>query len=151
MAARIIASFLGTGLLLGRARGSDAGSGTVGALVAAAIALWIGTVAGWVWVLVGSVLLTAAGLWAAGRVAAGDAGWIVIDEAAGAFVSLIGITQLPAAVAAFVVFRLADIFKSAAPGVRAAEGLPGAAGIMMDDLVAAVYGLAVGHLIQALY
>jgi phosphatidylglycerophosphatase A len=80
----------------------------------------------------------------------GDAGWIVIDEATGAFVSLIGIMSWPAALAAFAVFRLADIAKTWFPGVAAAERMPGAAGVITDDLVAGLYGLAAGHIMQAL-
>jgi phosphatidylglycerophosphatase A len=149
--ARLVASFFGTGWLLGRIRGADTGSGTVGALVAAIIAFWIGSRAHWVWVAVGAVAILGAGLWAARAVDSGDAGWIVIDEAAGAFISLIGVVAVPAGLAAFVVFRLADIFKRRFPGVFAAEGLPGATGVMMDDVVAGLYGLAVGHLIQWVY
>jgi len=48
--------------------------------------------------------------------------------------------------AAFVVFRMADIFKI--PGVKQAERLPGAVGVTADDLVAGLYGLLVGHLVQ---
>jgi phosphatidylglycerophosphatase A len=149
--ASLVASFFGTGRILGWIRGEDIGSGTVGGLAASILALWIGTQSHWVWVAVGALVLFGAGLWAAGAVDSGDAGWIVIDEATGAFVALIGVTAIPAAVAAFVVFRLADIAKRRFPGVDAAEGLPGAPGIMMDDVVAGLYGLAVGHIVQWLY
>ena len=44
---------------------------------------------------------------------------------------------------AVVVARLADIFK-VLPGVAAAERLPGAWGVAMDDVVAGVYGLGAG-------
>ena len=111
--ASLIASFLGTGWILGRVRGSDAGSGTVGAAFAALVAIWAGRTGGWPWVLAGAVGLLAAGLWSTRQIVGevGDAGWIVIDEATGAFIALIGVTLLPAAIAAFVVFRLADIAK----------------------------------------
>jgi phosphatidylglycerophosphatase A len=66
-------------------------------------------------------------------------------------VALVGVTAIPAAVAAFVVFRVADIAKRRFPGVDAAERLPGSPGIMMDDVVAGFYGLAVGHIVQWLY
>jgi phosphatidylglycerophosphatase A len=146
-----VASFFGTGLLLGRIRGSDIGSGTVGGLVAAAFAYWLGSSLHWTWVAIGALALYAIGLWAASAVESGDAGWIVIDEAAGSFVALIGVTALPAAIVAFLVFRLADIAKRRFPGVAQAEELPGATGIMMDDVVAGLYGLAFGHLVQWLY
>jgi phosphatidylglycerophosphatase A len=149
---RLVASFLGTGLVLGRVRGSDSGSGTLGGAVAAVAAFAIGSAWGWPWVAVGAAVLAVAGWWSAGRLhhETGDAGWIVVDEAAGAFLSLVGLATWPAALVAFVVFRFADIAKSWFPGVAAGERLPGASGIMADDLVAGLYGLVVGHVVQAL-
>jgi phosphatidylglycerophosphatase A len=101
--------------------------------------------------VVGAVILTLAGLWSTRRLATdvGDAGWIVIDEAAGTFVATIGLLGWPA-VAAFGVFRIADIAKSRLTGVVQAEMLPGAMGITADDLVAGLYGLVVGHLATAI-
>lgn len=144
---RFVASFFGSGLLLGRLRGSNAGSGTVGALFALPFSLWVGSSLGWWAQLVGAVVLTLAALWSARPLApdVGDASWIVIDEAAGAFVATIGLLGWPALIA-FVVFRIADILKSKLTGVVQAESLPGALGITADDLVAGLYGLAVGHL-----
>jgi phosphatidylglycerophosphatase A len=93
------------------------------------------------------VILTLAALWSTRPLApdVGDASWIVIDEAAGAFVATIGLLGWPALIA-FVVFRIADILKSRLTGVVQAESLPGALGITADDLVAGLYGLAAGHL-----
>ena len=144
---RLVASFFGSGLLLGRLRGSNAGSGTVGALFALPFSLWAGSSLGWPAQLVGAVILTLAALWSTRPLApdVGDASWIVIDEAAGAFVATIGLLGWPALIA-FGVFRIADIFKSRLTGVVQAESLPGALGITADDLVAGLYGLAVGHL-----
>jgi phosphatidylglycerophosphatase A len=149
---RLIASFLGTGLVLGRVRGSDSGSGTIAASVALIAAVGIEQLWGWMGVVAVGLLLTVAGIWAVSRLVGetGDAGWIVVDEAAGMFLAVIGLTAWPALVTAFVVFRLADIVKSGFPGVRAGERLPGACGVMADDLVAALYGLAAGHAVQAL-
>lgn len=149
---RLIASFLGAGLILGRMRESDLGSGTVGAGFAGLAAFGLGQITGWPWVAVGALVLTLLGLWSTAVLAVevGDAGWIVIDEAAGMFLALIGVVTWPAALAAFVVFRLADIFKNWFPGVTAAEHLDGSWGIMGDDLVAGMYGLITGHLIQRL-
>ena len=145
---RVVASWFGTGLLLRNLRGSDAGSGTVASVVAFAISVWIGLEYGWVFQAGITVLLVGVSIWAARRFEdEGDAGWIVIDEAAGTFLATIGLGVGPALVA-FVVFRLADIFK--VPGVKQAERLPGAVGVTADDLVAGLYGLAVGHGVQAL-
>jgi phosphatidylglycerophosphatase A len=148
---RLVASWFGTGLILGRLRGSDLGSGTVGALVALPIALIIGELWGWQAQLLGALVVTAASVWSARPFAhsEGDAGWICVDEAAGAFVAVIGLPFWPFAVIAWVVFRAADIFKNLAPGVAEAERLSGAVGITADDVVAGIYGLVVGHTLWA--
>lgn len=147
--ARLIASFFGTGLILRRVRGDDMGSGTVGALLALGIAVLLGEVGLWAQIA-GAVAVTAASLVSVRRFAAeeGDPGWVVVDEAAGAMVATLGLA-LPAAVAAWLVFRTADIFKGAFPGVSQAEGLPGSLGVTADDLVAGLYGLTAGWLIQS--
>ena len=150
--ARLVASFFGSGLILGRVRGNDIGSGTIGGLFGAAAALLIGRTAGWQWVLVGTALCVVAGMAAIRALYPryGDAGWIVVDEAAGSFLALIGVTSYPAALVAFGVFRLADIFKRVFPGVARAEDIPGPIGVMADDIVAGLYGLLAGHIVQRL-
>ena len=154
---RLVASWFGTGLILGKIRGSDSGSGTVGALFALVLALWLGTVGVWAQIL-GFVIVTVASVVSARPFAApsdhttnkdGDPGWVVIDEAAGTLLATIGL-GLPGALVAWVVFRLADIFKTAFPGVAAAERLPGSIGITADDLVAGFYGLTAGWIVQLL-
>lgn len=146
--ARLIASFFGTGLILGRLRASDSGSGTLGALVALPMSVALGISLGWPSQLLAVAAIVAVGLWTTRAFANdGDPGWIVIDEVAGVFVATVGLGIGPA-VAAFVVFRVADIIKKPFPGVSEAEQLPGQWGIMGDDLVAAVYGLAAGHLVK---
>jgi phosphatidylglycerophosphatase A len=149
---RLVASFFGSGLLLRRIRGSDAGSGTLGALLALPFSLWAGSRLGWAAQLGGAIVLTLAALWSTRPLAneVGDAGWIVIDEAAGSFIATIGLLGWPAIIA-FVVFRIADIAKSRLTGVVQAESLPGAIGITADDVVAGVYGLAIGHLAAATF
>jgi phosphatidylglycerophosphatase A len=146
---RVVASFFGSGLVLRRITGGDAGSGTVAALVAIPFSLWAGSRLGWQAQLVGAVLLTLASLWSTRPLAieVGDAGWIVIDEAAGVFIATVGLLGWPAVVG-FVVFRIADITKRPFPGVHQADRLPGALGITLDDTVAGLYGLAVGHLLR---
>ena len=145
---RLVASWFGTGLILRNIRGSDAGSGTVGSVVALVVSLWLGLEYGWIAQAVATAILLVASVWASGRFEEeGDAGWIVVDEAAGTFLATIGLTLWPA-LAAFAVFRVADILK--VPGVKQAESLPGAYGVTADDLVAGLYGLAAGHAVQAL-
>jgi phosphatidylglycerophosphatase A len=147
---RITASLFGAGLILRRVRGSDAGSGTIGGLVALPFALLVGETWGWPGQLVATVLVTAAAIWASAGVVSseGDAGWIVIDEAAGVFVATIGLLGW-AAVVGFVFFRIVDIFKRPFPGVSQADSLPGATGIVLDDLVAGAWALAMAHLVNA--
>ncbi len=146
--ARLIASFFGTGIILGRLRGSDSGSGTLGALVALPMSVALRETLGWPSQLAAAAVITVVGLWATqGFAKDGDPGWIVIDEVAGVLVATIGLAIGPA-IAAFVVFRIADIAKSRFPGVSQAEELPGAWGIMGDDLVAGIYSLIAGHLVQ---
>jgi len=149
---RLVASWFGTGLILGRLRGSDIGSGTLGALLALPLALLIGTWWGWQAQLLAAVFVVGLSLWAARPFSTdhGDPGWICVDEAAGAFICVIGLPIWPEAILAWVVFRAADIFKDYAPGVAQAEQrLPGAIGVTGDDVVAALYGLAVGHIVFA--
>ncbi|CAN5196234.1 phosphatidylglycerophosphatase A [soil metagenome] len=146
--AAVVASFFGSGLVLGRMRGKDGGSGTVGALVAGLIAYVIPPVGGRL-IALGVVLLL--GAWALRKLGLvdDDPGWVVIDEAAGTFLATIGLGPI-AMVAAFIVFRVADIAKRWFPGVAAAEALGGPLGIMGDDLVAGLYGLGVGWIVQGL-
>lgn len=149
---RVVASWFGTGLILGRYRRDDLGSGTVGALCALPVALLVGLWLGWQGQVVAAVAVVAASLWSARPFVGpeGDAGWIVVDEAAGAFIAVIGLSAWPGAIVAWFVFRAADIFKNFAPGVAPAENLPGSLGVTADDVVAGLYGLAVGHLVTAL-
>jgi phosphatidylglycerophosphatase A len=149
---RLIASWFGSGLILGRVRGDHSGSGTVGAAVAFVLAIVTGSLLG-VWGQVGALLVvTAASLWSTDPFVTdeGDAGWIVIDEAAGTFLALLGLGLSPAAFVAFVVFRAADIFKKVFPGVAAAEQLGGPVGVTADDLVAGLYGLVAGQAVRLL-
>ncbi len=144
-----IASWFGTGLILGRVRGDHSGSGTVGSLAAFPVAYLLRNLG--VGVQIAATLLVIGLAWWSIRPLVkteGDAGWIVIDEAAGTFLALIGLTFIPAVVA-FVVFRAADIFKGAFPGVARAEKIPGAAGIISDDLIAGLYGLVAGLVVSA--
>lgn len=94
------------------------------------------------------ILCVAFGAWATLRFAAqiedtdapkqGDPGWVVSDEVAGQAVATLG--TLPAygdwrlALVAFVLFRLFDISKIGP--VKRAEQMPGAVGVLLDDIVA---------------
>jgi phosphatidylglycerophosphatase A len=149
---RVVASWFGTGLILGRLRGDDLGAGTVGALFALPVALLVGEWFGWQGQLIAAAGVVALSLWSVRPFvdSHGDAGWIVVDEASGVFIAVIGLSVWPGAIVAWIVFRAADIFKNFAPGVARAERLSGAVGVMADDVIAGLYGLAVGHLLVAL-
>ena len=145
--ARVIASWFGCGFIPRRLRGVDAGSGTVGALVALVPALLLARV-GWVAQLVAAVVVAGVSVWASEQFAdEGDPAWVVVDEAAGTFLATIGVSIGPALIG-FVVFRVADITKRF-PLVRQAEGLPGGLGITADDLVAGLWGLGAAWIAQA--
>ena len=139
---RLIAAAFGLGWIPGRLRGSDDGAGTLGALAAIPIALATEPL-GLGWQLVALVSLTAIGWWASGAAAEGeDPGWIVIDEVAGAFLGVMTLTGWPFVIG-WLVARIGDITKRF-PLVRQAEEIGGPVGIMADDLVAGVWGLAAG-------
>ena len=118
--------------------------GSVGSAVA--IVLGAGLLAAPGWALpCAAAVASLGGLWAirAARVA-GDPGWVTIDEVAGQWIALLGLTRptLAGLTAAFLLFRLLDVVK---PGpVGWADRQEGAAGIMADDLIAG--GLAAGVL-----
>jgi phosphatidylglycerophosphatase A len=73
-----------------------------------------------------------------------DSGSVIIDEVVGQWLVLLAIPIAPAPtssyvtmlVIAFVLFRFFDIFKMGP--VKMAEDLPGAAGVMADDVVAGI-------------
>ncbi len=146
---RFIAAGFGTGLIPQRLSGSHSGAGTFGAAVAVVIGLWLIPAPWWVDI---SVALAAIGvsLWAATPFAVDgqDPGWVAIDEVAGTFVAMIGLSGWPWLVAVAVA-RLLDIFK-VAPGIRRAEDLHGAVGVTLDDVVAGLYGLAAGWVLVGL-
>lgn len=148
---RLVASFFGAGLILRRIRGSDLGSGTVGSLFALPIAVWLQPRGVAVQLAVLAAVVAAA-LIAVRPFSAeeGDPGWVVIDEVAGTFVATLGLGPVPAVVA-WLVFRAADIWKDVFFGVGIAERrLPGAVGVVADDLVAGLYGLAAGWAVHSL-
>jgi phosphatidylglycerophosphatase A len=89
-----------------------------------------------------AVALTAVAVWSAGvaarRLGRHDPGAVVIDEAAGLFVTFAfldigGFTLLTG----FLLFRVMDVVKP--PPARWCERLPGGWGIVTDDLVAGLY------------
>ncbi len=119
-------------------------SGTVGSFVAA-IALWLIPFSPTA-LLATLVVVTIAGVWAGSRVEraldAKDPGVIVIDEVAGMFLAVLFLPRtLPVLASAFLLFRLFDIWKPYP--ARQIQALHGGLGVMLDDLIAGAYALAV--------
>jgi len=76
-----------------------------------------------------------------------DPGFVVIDEVAGQWLALtVAPLDLRYGIAAFMLFRVFDIVKPWP--ARQLEKLPGGRGIMLDDLAAGAYALAVMLLVR---
>ena len=143
-------TFFGAGLL-------KPGPGTWGS--AAAALLWLAAARGWhlaaaplAWLTAAAALAAIAiGVPAATRVEQQsqreDPGHVVIDEVAGQWIALIHArVDLAHWLAAFLLFRLFDIFKPWP--ARQLENLPAGWGIVLDDVAAGVYALLLVQLLQ---
>src|SRR5207302_4655261 len=76
-----------------------------------------------------------------------DPGQVVIDEVAGQLIALIAIpADWRHAALSLLLFRLFDIFKP--PPIRRLERLPSGTGIMLDDIAAGLFALAVAQLLH---
>lgn len=125
--------------------------GTVGAAAAIPLFLlmrWAGSA--WLELAV-SATIVAAGAWSArlAEEALGveDPGVVVIDEVVGMFVSLLWLPATwPTMAAAFVAFRVFDIFKPWP--VNRLEHVPGGWGVMADDVMAGVYANLAVHAVM---
>jgi len=145
---RFVASSFYLGFIPRRLRGSDSGAGTFGAALGVAVAIPVLKAPWWVGLIAAAVAIGAS-LWSSRPFAVdgADPGWVCMDETAGTLVAVVGLGGWPWLVA-IVVARAADIFK-VLPGVPQAERLHGAVGITADDVVAGLYGAAVGWLLTA--
>jgi phosphatidylglycerophosphatase A len=97
-----------------------------------------------------ALLVTLIGIPAATQVARAsavkDPQFIVIDEVAGQLIALIAVPlSWKTFLAAFILFRAFDIVKP--PPVRQLERLPEGTGIVLDDVAAGIYALAVMQLL----
>lgn len=100
--------------------------------------------------IVAAAIVTAIGIPAATRVARGsglkDPQFVVIDEVAGQLVALIAVPPVwKTFLAGLILFRVFDILKPFP--IRRLERLPEGTGIIVDDLGAGFYALAVMHLL----
>lgn len=125
--------------------------GTAGSLMA--LGIGAGLLHLGIWTLIaGIILVLAGGLWAVrAEIAAGDAGWVVIDEVAGQWIALLGLAtpSLSGLLAAFLLFRLFDIAK---PGpVGWLDRRHDAIGVMGDDVIAGGMAIVVLWAARALW
>jgi phosphatidylglycerophosphatase A len=145
--ARLVATFFGLGWL-------RPGPGTWGSL--ATVLLWglLSRVIEPRFQLLTAVLLVfltiAAGIPAATRVAVAygkkDPQFVVIDEVAGQLITLIAApVSWKSLLLGFILFRGFDIVKP--PPIRQLERLPQGAGIVLDDVAAGLFALAVMQLV----
>ncbi len=146
--ATLTATFFGVGRLR-PAPGTWASAVTV--LLWWIIAPWVIPPAGQKWAALAlTILAILVGIPAATRVARAaalkDPQFIVIDEVAGQLISLIGVpASWKSLLLGFILFRGFDILKP--PPVRRLEHLPQGMGIVLDDVGAGLYALAVMHLL----
>ena len=137
--ARFIAAGFGTGYAP-LAAGTVA---SVAAVISGALLLLLSP-----WLLAAAALLATFGGYQAVRRAGieGDPGWVVIDEFAGQWISLLALARpsLPGLLAAFILFRLFDITKLGPVGW--ADRRHGAFGVIADDVIAGIIaaGLLIG-------
>lgn len=149
--AMLLATLGGSGLI-------PLAPGTWGSAVAVALA-WAGVALGDAAGIGGGPVLAVAipvvfifGLWACGvvqdREQTHDASKIVVDEAIGQWIALLGVIGAERAdqplwwLAAFALFRLFDIAKPW-PVSWADRQVQGALGVMLDDILAGVYAMIV--------
>jgi phosphatidylglycerophosphatase A len=140
--ARFIAAGFGTGYVP-LAAGTAASAAAV--VVGAGLLLWSP------WLLGLAALLATGGGYLAVRRAGiqGDPGWVVVDEFAGQWITLLALERptLPGLVAAFLLFRVLDITKLGPVGW--ADRQHGAFGIMADDVIAGVIAALLLLLVRA--
>jgi phosphatidylglycerophosphatase A len=146
----LIGTFFGAGLL-------KPGPGTYGSI--AAVLLWYAaahllhpsTIALAIGTAIAALIATLIGIPAATIVAREsgreDPGHVVIDEVAGQLIALIAIpADWRHAALSLLLFRLFDILKP--PPIRQLERLPAGTGIMLDDVAAGLFALAVAQLLH---
>jgi phosphatidylglycerophosphatase A len=127
--------------------------GSWGSLAALPCAWVIRSLWGAAGLAIAAVIIFATGCWVAGMIArtsgATDPGAIVIDEVAAQWLVLLPAPLDPLSyAAAFLLFRLFDIWKPWPVG-WADRRVHGGFGIMLDDLLAAVYAVLVFSILLA--
>jgi len=141
----LLATWFGSGYL-------PIAPGTWGSLAALPFAWVIAAWSGSFGLVVASIIVFVAGIWAAdvyiGLSGGDDPGPVVIDEVAGQWLTLALIPpDFQLYVIGFFLFRIADIFKPW-PAGWADRAVKGGLGVMLDDVFAAVYS---GGIVFALF
>jgi len=121
--------------------------GTWGSLAALPFAWFIVSQWGYTGLAIGVVLVFILGWWSSSAyvmlTGSEDPGEVVIDEVAGQWIVLLAAPLDPIAYAgAFLLFRLFDILKPW-PVSFADKSIKGGLGIMLDDVLAGIYGAAI--------
>jgi len=144
-----VATGLGSGF-------SPVAPGTAGTALAVLLYLPLGLfcasrgMAGWALYALVTLAVALVGTWAADRAepifGKKDAGQVVVDEIAGYLVTMFALPATwPWALAGFAAFRLFDIWKPWP--IDHLQRLKGGLGVMIDDLLAGVYGCVLLHVI----
>ena len=134
--ARFIAAGFGTGYV-------PIAAGTAASAAAVISGAGLMLVSPWLLALA-AVLATFGGYLAVRRASVeGDPGWVVIDEFAGQWITLLALSRptFGGLLAAFILFRIFDITKLGPVGW--ADRQHGAFGIMADDVIAGIIAAAV--------
>ena len=158
----MLARLIGTVLGVGHIRPAP---GTWGSLVALPWAWLVHTLGGFPALVLGTALACVAGYWATARMTAGkedhDPSEIVIDELAGQWIALFPLSYAawsmqisilamwPGWIAAFLLFRLFDIWKPWLVGW--ADRRQGPMGVMLDDVIAGLFAAFGVLALAALY
>jgi len=146
------ASLIATGVGIGH---MPIASGSWASLATLPVAWLVATRFGALWLVAAGAAALLAGLWATARYCAAsgekDPSRVVIDEIAGQFLALAPIA-VPDPVfygIGFFAFRIFDIFKPW-PAGWCDRDLPGAPGVMLDDIVAGLYAAIIVYGAQSL-
>ncbi len=120
--------------------------GTAGTLGAIPLYLLLRYLGGAPAVAAAALLITAVGIWSSNqvvrRLGVKDPQIVCIDEVAGVLITLVAApANLTGLVVGVVLFRVFDQFKP--PPARAAERLPEGWGVVMDDVLAGLWGVVV--------
>lgn len=145
--ATLVATFFGTGRMR---PGPGTWGSAAGTLLWAAVAYPLPSSARTAMAIALAILVTLVGIPAATLVARAygkkDPQFVVIDEVAGQLIALIAVPLAwKTFLAGFILFRAFDIVKP--PPIRQLEKLPEGTGIVLDDVAAGIFALAVMQLL----